>query len=467
MYRVRNGSRGVRRASFGLALCAFAGAPTQLGYQDIAALLARQPGVAERWQQQAVPSAFRTIQVATFGFSRPIGTELPESAPYRLASLGEMPSALAKALTRRALGEPVRPLEPSDYPVVNRSLKGPRLALPTPDSAATPEPLESGPEAVPPAGDALAAAPDEATLPETGALDAELEEALKAPPLPQYDEASADEPTAAHADGDAAPFAPSHHPSHHQDGFSIKTVGLYFGTNSLAAPSGVLQSWQPGEAPVIVSAHTTTDPDLKTPVALAKPAEIPSAGESVAGKGVVNTTTPAQRSPAERMKLEGKARDKAEKCLAEAIYFESRGEPVRGQIGVAQVVLNRVFSGFYPTTVCGVVYQNAHRKFACQFTFACDNVPDVVREPQNWVRAKKIAKASLDGKLWLPEVGKSTHYHAYWVRPDWIREMRRMHKLGVHTFYRPRNWGDGSDKPSWGTAAETAEISARLAAIKN
>ena len=93
---------------------------------------------------------------------------------------------------------------------------------------------------------------------------------------------------------------------------------------------------------------------------------------------------------------------------------------------------------------------------ACQFTFACDNVADVVREPDMWDRAKKIAKAMLDGQLWLPEVGKSTHYHAYWVHPSWVSEMKKMYKFGVHTFYRPRAWGDGSDAPSWGTPAETA-----------
>ena len=80
-----------------------------------------------------------------------------------------------------------------------------------------------------------------------------------------------------------------------------------------------------------------------------------------------------------------------------------------------------------------------------------------------WDRAKKIAKAMLDGQLWLPEVAKSTHYHAYWVRPSWVSEMKKMYKIGVHTFYRPRNWGDGSEAPSWGTSAETAEISAKLA----
>jgi spore germination cell wall hydrolase CwlJ-like protein len=109
-----------------------------------------------------------------------------------------------------------------------------------------------------------------------------------------------------------------------------------------------------------------------------------------------------------------------------------------------------------------VVYQNAHRHLRCQFTFACDGIPDVVREPEAMERAKKIAALALDGKLWLPEVGKATHYHAYWVHPGWVREMTRMHKLGVHTFYRPRRWGDGSDKPEWSDAETTAEASRKL-----
>ena len=54
---------------------------------------------------------------------------------------------------------------------------------------------------------------------------------------------------------------------------------------------------------------------------------------------------------------------------------------MRGQIAVAQVVLNRVFSPFYPNDVCGVVYQNANRHLGCQFTFACDGIPDVITEP--------------------------------------------------------------------------------------
>ncbi|MDU6835358.1 MAG: cell wall hydrolase, partial [Bradyrhizobium sp.] len=210
------------------------------------------------------------------------------------------------------------------------------------------------------------------------------------------------------------------------------------------------------------------DPDLKSMAALSQPAgegtKTGDGGESIAAKGEVNTDNQRARTPAERLGLtDEKSRFKSEKCLAEAVYFESRGEAVRGQIAVAQVVLNRAFSGYYPTTVCGVVYQNKYRHFACQFTFACDNTADVIREPDMWERAKKIAAAMLDGQIWLPEVGKSTHYHAYWVRPSWVAEMKRMYKFGVHTFYRPKKWGDGSDAPSWGTPQQTAAISAELA----
>jgi hypothetical protein len=158
-------------------------------------------------------------------------------------------------------------------------------------------------------------------------------------------------------------------------------------------------------------------------------------------------------SPAERLELTGKERAKAERCLAQAIYFEARNEPVRGQTAVAQVVLNRVFSPYYPDDVCSVVYQNAHRMLSCQFTFACDGQAESVRERGPWARAQRIAKQTLDGKVWLPEVGKSTHYHAAYVRPNWVREMKKMARHGLHTFYRPHRWGDGSNEPAWGLAS--------------
>jgi spore germination cell wall hydrolase CwlJ-like protein len=185
-------------------------------------------------------------------------------------------------------------------------------------------------------------------------------------------------------------------------------------------------------------------------------------GETVAPKGEVTGEDKRPMSPAERLKLDEKSRAKAEKCLAEAVYFEARGEQVLGQVAVAQVVLNRAFSGKYPNTVCGVVYQNSHRHLACQFTFACDGIRDVIREPDMWERAKKIAAEMLDGKLWLPEVGKATHYHATYVRPGWVSEMRKMHKLGVHIFYRPRAWGDGGDSPEWSDPETTQSVAKSL-----
>ena len=71
--------------------------------------------------------------------------------------------------------------------------------------------------------------------------------------------------------------------------------------------------------------------------------------------------------------------------------------------------------------------------------------PERVNEPAAWERAQHIARDALDGNIWLNEVGKATHYRARWVHPRWVRKMRRLDRIGMHTFYRPRNWGDGSN----------------------
>jgi spore germination cell wall hydrolase CwlJ-like protein len=468
MSGVRNRPKSARFAFFGLGLCAFALTPTEVGYQDIASLLARQPGVAERWQKR-VFSAAATIQVATYSFGRPIGTSSPQAALYQLASY-ENPGLgnardITGAINRNPLGQPAPRYQASDFPKVDRTLKGDRLVVTPPPEAAAPadhapkleEPATSNASVrgaktadATPAGDHLP-------------LDPELQAALSEPPLPQYDVSLSLEAQPLDdlkVDAAAIPLEPA--PP--RDGFSVKTASLFFGT-SIGAPAENMESWQPGEAPMVVTPDI--DPDMKMaslPQASDSLAKTGESGESIAPKGEVNADNQHAKTPAERLGLfDEKARAKSEKCLAEAVYFEARGEAVRGQIAVAQVVMNRVFSGFYPSTVCGVVYQNKYHHMACQFTFACDNVADVVREPDMWDRAKKIAKAMLDGELWLPEVDKSTHYHAYWVHPSWVAEMKKMYKFGVHTFYRPRAWGDGSDAPSWGTPAQTAEISAELA----
>jgi Cell Wall Hydrolase len=129
---------------------------------------------------------------------------------------------------------------------------------------------------------------------------------------------------------------------------------------------------------------------------------------------------------------------KEQRCLAEAVYFEARSEPEAGQAAVAQVVLNRVRSGLYPSSVCGVVYQNRHRHLACQFTFACEGKKLRVGESESWERAKRVASAVLEGRTYLADVGGATHYHANYVRPYWARRLKKMDVIGRHIFYKLR-----------------------------
>jgi spore germination cell wall hydrolase CwlJ-like protein len=463
---LRNRPKGARFASFGLGLCVFALIPTEIGYQDIASLLARQPGVAERWQKRVFASAVSSIQVATFSFGRPIGTSSRAGATFQLASLDNQGIDITGSVTRNPIVQAPPRYQASDFPKVNRALKGDRLANVTPEITA---PADAPPSNEDPSTSnaSVMGAKTAAVMPAAAPapLDPELAEALKAPPLPQYPQTDVSMSLELQPLNDAKgePAVAAVEPAPPRDGFSVKTASLFFGSSSLGASIDSMERWQPGEEPLIVMPGP--DPDMKAAASLPGPSDDPSkSGESIASKGEVNSDNQRVKTPAERLGLfDEKARGRHEKCLAEAVYFEARGEAVRGQIAVAQVVMNRAFSGFYPSTVCGVVYQNKHRHLACQFTFACDNVADVVREPDMWDRARKIARAMLDGQLWLPEVAKSTHYHAYWVRPSWVHEMKKMYKFGVHTFYRPRAWGDGSEAPSWGNQAQTLEISAKLA----
>ena len=132
---------------------------------------------------------------------------------------------------------------------------------------------------------------------------------------------------------------------------------------------------------------------------------------------------------------------KEQKCLAEAVYFEARGEAIKGQAAVAQVVLNRVRNPAYPKTICGVVYQNTNWLNHCQFSFACDGRKHRITEMAHWTVAQQVARAVTAGQIWFPEVGSATHYHAVYVRPRWARTMIKVDKIGLHIFYRTRYGG--------------------------
>jgi hypothetical protein len=124
-------------------------------------------------------------------------------------------------------------------------------------------------------------------------------------------------------------------------------------------------------------------------------------------------------------------------CLAKALYFEARGEGRIGQLAVAQVILNRVKEPGFPSTICGVVYQNDSNRNRCQFSFACDGYADRVRDTDAWREAQAIARqalASPNGVV-LADVGNSTHYHATSVMPSWAGKMNVVDVIGHHVFY--------------------------------
>ncbi|WP_421780800.1 cell wall hydrolase [Falsirhodobacter deserti] len=128
------------------------------------------------------------------------------------------------------------------------------------------------------------------------------------------------------------------------------------------------------------------------------------------------------------------AHDADWKCLAEAVYFEARGEPLQGQFAVAEVILNRVDASSYPSDVCAVVTQG-EKGSVCQFSFICDGKPEVVTEKRAFERAGKIAAVMLDGAPRMLTKG-ATHFHTRAVNPSWASRLPRTAAIGGHLFYR-------------------------------
>ncbi|MBC8037252.1 MAG: cell wall hydrolase [Rhizobiales bacterium] len=124
-----------------------------------------------------------------------------------------------------------------------------------------------------------------------------------------------------------------------------------------------------------------------------------------------------------------------ENCLARAIYFEARSETELGQHAVAKVILNRVKDPNFPKSICGVVYQGSGRRNSCQFSFACDGLPDDVKQPTAWSNSKRIALKAMAGDQSIGAIGTATNYHADYVNPKWAKNMKRLIKIGHHIFY--------------------------------
>ncbi|MFQ5534186.1 MAG: cell wall hydrolase [Sphingomonadales bacterium] len=124
-----------------------------------------------------------------------------------------------------------------------------------------------------------------------------------------------------------------------------------------------------------------------------------------------------------------------QKCLAQAVYFEARSEPPEGQVAVAQVILNRVKSPRYPSTICAVVFQNEWWRHRCQFSFACDGRSDNPKEQAAWERSKRVALLVLTANV-EDFSAAATHYHANYVKPYWADRLQATAHLGRHVFYR-------------------------------
>jgi hypothetical protein len=228
----------------------------------------------------------------------------------------------------------------------------------------------------------------------------------------------------------------------------------------VAVVPAVQPAGQPMPPPLVTPAAAPADPDGRIELASISPdltSEALTAIDAVADGSVpvprvLDAKLAYARADLPATVFDGKLRDaKGEEvsdkelwCMATAIYFEARGESYRGQVAVGQVVLNRVAHRLYPSTICGVVFQNQNKRNACQFSFACDGIPERVTEKKAWDQANEIAKEVIAGSEYLTEVGHSTHYHATYVYPHWAPRMKKNTKIGMHVFYQfKRGWKFG------------------------
>ncbi len=535
MVASRNRPKGGLQAPFGLGILTLLLLTGEVGHQDLAAVIAREP-IVDRLQKAAFASPFGTVHEAKLSAPQSsAGASIPLPLDYQLIGFNPNSAGGAGSIRERFPGEEAFFTSPYAGPMVDRSrkgnygvagdrliaLKGDRLKAGRPAEVAdeersslTQQQATSALPADAPGGVASAASEAEqqpalaqptanagryVLASAAGAAVVTPEGSAGRSAYPVLAPPQADTQTGANAESEASSEVAAQSVS----GLALaaadanasgREARLFFSIDPMGKKLAAIEPWAPGEEPRFEAADIAASNSANVKLAAVPPVPFPAGepgsifdapveradlpplpsdpgvvmkngkggGQTFAAKGEVTGEHQRPMTPSELLGLDETARSKSEICLAEAIYFEARGEAVRGQMAVAQVVLNRVFSGKYPNTVCGVVYQNAHRRLHCQFTFACDGIPDIVREPDMWERAQTIAAEMLDGKLWLPEVGKATHYHASWVRPGWVREMTKMHRLGVHTFYRPRAWGDGVEAPEWGDEASTIEATQRL-----
>ena len=159
----------------------------------------------------------------------------------------------------------------------------------------------------------------------------------------------------------------------------------------------------------------------------------PPAAEAIAPEQVAAVVTPTDLRAIIAAAPDGSGAEW--QCLTEALYFEARGEDLRGITAVAEVILNRRDSGAYPNSVCGVVHQGTSALYDCQFTYNCDGRSDVINERGAWNAVGRVASAMLAGAPRILTNG-ATHYHTAAVNPSWAARFPRTATIGDHYFYR-------------------------------
>ena len=122
------------------------------------------------------------------------------------------------------------------------------------------------------------------------------------------------------------------------------------------------------------------------------------------------------------------------KCLAEAIYFEARGESIEGQYAVGEVIINRVLSKDFPNSVCGVISEGSSRLNACQFSYNCDGKLETINEKKIYERILKLSKMLLEPSARFL-TGGATFYHSKLVSLSWSKKFIKTNEIGNHVFY--------------------------------
>jgi len=281
---------------FGLSILAFVGAPSAIGSQDLAALVARQPAIAER----PAPSRFSMISPAhgaTFNMPRPMSAAMPAPLSYTLAGLDTTYSGMTAAIRERLLGDALFVPDDTELPVPNRSSKGDRL--PAPGAALQPEPAARDEASPGPSSDASAAP---ATDNQQTFQLASADHRAALPPAPSVAESGAPEILAPETfapqaeRGSAAEFA-----AHLAVGIAFTReeadpeflmARLYFGGAPMGETLEGVQPWQRGEEPKVETLTVSVDTDATTASIAPDPAPVdrsalPSGGESIASKGEV------------------------------------------------------------------------------------------------------------------------------------------------------------------------------------